>query len=195
MLPTGTPLSTAGRQLKLSPLIRTEGFRQHVFKWGVGTTHSLRNRLKQLPPTQPHPKEKNISDDYFDPPTSNIKWCNVNEQWEVFWFEYEKLNAKPFPVRKFGVERAKSEALAFLKEIKESGRMFVRPNYSETNSPNVFWDERMQSWFATYTDEEGRPRSAGFCAGKWGFETSRLKAIERSRSGQTGLWLSKLSEK
>jgi AP2 domain len=184
-----------GRTLELSPLIRTEGYRQHVFKWGVGTTHSLRNRLRQLPPTIPHPKEKNIEDEYFKPPAENILWCKINEQWEVYWFEFEKQNAKPFPVRKYGVERAKDEAIAFSKDLQDSGRMFARPNYLEQDTPNVFWDERMQGWFATYTDDRGVSRSAGFAASKWGFEASRLKAIERSRSGMTGEWLAKLSEK
>lgn len=182
-------------KLPLSPLIRLRGYRQRVFKWGVGTSHSLRNNLKQLPPTIPHPKEKTITKDYFSQPAENIKWCKINEQWEVFWYEFEKLHAKPFPVRKFGVERSKSEALVFSEQLRASGRMHARPNYTETTAANVFWDERMQAWFATYTDETGRPRSSGYSAGKWGFDISRQKAIEKSKSGLEGAWLSLLDQK
>ena len=190
-----TRAAVDAKSLPLSPLIRLTGYRQRVFRWGIGTSHTLRNNLKQLPPTIPHPKEKTIRSDYFEQPADNIKWCKTNEQWEVFWFEFEKLHAKPFPVRKFGVERAKAEAVEFSKHLCESGRMFEKPNYTESITPNVFWDERMQSWFATYTDENGRPRSAGYSAGKWGFEISRQKAIEKSKSGLEGTWLSLLADK
>jgi len=182
------------RKIQLSPLIRLTGLREHTFKWGVGTAHSLRNNLKLLPPTAPHPKEKQIPTQYFKPPADNIKWCRINEQWEVFWYELEKLNAKPFPVRKFGVERAKSEAIDFSASLRASGRMFQKPN-NIADSPNVFWDDRLQCWFATFTDAQGMSRSAGFSAGKWGYDTSRQKAVERSQSGIEGNYLKKLSQK
>ena len=62
------------RKLQLSPLIRLSGYKSHVFKWGIGTEHSLRNKLRVLPPTVPHPKEQTITDDYFSQPCENIKF-------------------------------------------------------------------------------------------------------------------------
>lgn len=50
----------------------------------------------------------------------------LNEQWEVLFYEDYKWHAKPFPVKKFGLERAKREAEAFCAEKEKEGRLGSR---------------------------------------------------------------------
>ncbi|CDJ63590.1 hypothetical protein ENH_00045460, partial [Eimeria necatrix] len=41
----------------------------------------------------------------------------LNESWEVFFFENNKRSSKPFPVKKFGVAAAKQKATEFARQM------------------------------------------------------------------------------
>lgn len=141
-------LSRAVQCVKASDLVRTAGFKQHVFKWGVGNKFRSINANRFTPVHHARLKEVTVREDYFDSPDVAIQFDALNEQWEVSWFEHHKLNAKPFPVKKFGIEQSKNEALSFLQELKASGRFSSEAPNPTSNQDNVFWDNRMQAWFA-----------------------------------------------
>ena len=130
---------------KPSPLVRTDGYRQHTFRWGVGNAFRSVTANRLSPVHLPRPKEVTLRTDYFESPHEAVQFDTLNEQWEVFWYEHNKMNAKPFPVKKFGVEPAKEAAVAFLEELERDGRFGERPVMESRNG--AFWDERMQTWF------------------------------------------------
>jgi hypothetical protein len=143
----------------------------------------LRNRLRYLPPTLPRPKRASVQTNYFKAPLQNLLYDSINEAWEVSWFENGKYHGKPFPIKKFGVERAKVEALTFATAVSEKpGVAATRPEY-KSEVPGVFWDERTQAWFAKYTCvSTGTARSCGYSADKWGFSEARKKAEDKVKS-------------
>jgi hypothetical protein len=173
------------RFLRASELIKVDGHRQHVFKWGVGNKFRSFNRNRFSPVHHARPKEVTIPDDYFTSPVpGQVEWDSLNEAWEVFWFEGGKFHAKPFPVKKFGVDQSKQEAGRFLDELKTTGRFRV-PEERGTGD-GVFWDERMQCWFSL---SDGRVR--GYGAVKHGFEQSKKRATEKDAKSD----VAKLREK
>lgn len=127
---------------------------QHVFRWGVGNKFRSINANRFTPVHFARPKEVTIRSDYFVSPNESIRFDKLNEQWEVLWYEHQKLNGKPFPVKKFGVEQSKFQAIAFLEELKSTGRFSNNPSPSppslNDNSAigigEVVWDARMQAW-------------------------------------------------
>ena len=201
--------------LRPSPFLRVEGYKQHVFKWGVGSDYMRKNSLRMLPPTIPRPRESTIPDNYFESftlpnPTIEaphaIRFCHVNEHWEVYWWEYNKQHAKPFPVKKYGVEGAKREAKAYAERLLSSGKMNPAPTHnhlteakhvsmeekssilgppidpSTTPSPHIWWDDRLQCWFGE--------NSKGFSATEWGYSAARLRASDSAKS--TTEWMRQL---
>ena len=134
------------------------------------------------------PKEVTVRDDYFESPDESVKYDPVNEQWEVYWHENHKLHAKPFPVKKFGIEQSKLEAVKFLSELKETGRFSDKPAAMISTSDGVFWDDRLQSWIAV----DGQ-KSSAFSASKHGPEGARLLAEKSSNNSETSQLRSRLS--
>eukprot|EP00397_Hematodinium_sp_SG-2012_P063624 GEMP01088239.1.p1 GENE.GEMP01088239.1~~GEMP01088239.1.p1 ORF type:complete len:126 (+),score=28.06 GEMP01088239.1:419-796(+) len=117
-----------------------------------------------------------VRNDYFEEPNEHIKWEPLNEAWEVYWYEHHKLNAKPFPVKKFGIEASKVEAIKFYEELGVKQRNKAPPDYG--NSETVRWDDRLQSWVGLYFDAKGRPQCRSYSAKKHGFMRSREMAAE-----------------
>ncbi|CAG9476723.1 transcription factor with AP2 domain(s), putative [Plasmodium vivax] len=152
-------------------------FMQYVFKWGIG------NKFRSDPENRFHPvhlsraKEVTIRKDYFDAVNENIKYEPLNEQWEVFWFENDKLNAKPFPIKKYGIESAKREAIKFYESLKQNNRMKDRPHY-ESGVEGVHYDVVTNCWVAFYR-QRNFPVCRSFSAEYHGFETAKKMAIER----------------
>merc|ERR1712113_1203032 len=107
------------------------------------------------PVHKPHPQETVVRDDYYETENPNIMWEDLNESWEVYWYENNKLNARPFPVKKFGIERAKHEAFEFYETLQEAGRLHKKPQHSSPQS-GVFYDSRMQDWVSFFW-RAGRP--------------------------------------
>ncbi|CAA9988178.1 transcription factor with AP2 domain(s), putative [Plasmodium knowlesi strain H] len=157
-------------------------FMQYVFKWGIG------NKFRSDPENRFHPvhlsraKEVTIRKDYFDSVNENIKYEELNEQWEVFWFENNKLNAKPFPIKKYGIESAKREAIKFFEHLKENNRINVRPHY-ESGVEGVHYDVVTNCWVAFYR-QRNFPVCRSFSAEYHGFETAKKLAIERVKKGK-----------
>lgn len=148
---------------------------QRVFRWGIGNRFRAINANRFSPVHEERPREMTVRDDYFEEPNEHIKWEPLNEAWEVYWYEHHKLNAKPFPVKKFGIEQCKREAIAFYEQLQVDKRQEAIPTYGNTYS-NVKWDERLQSWVGLYFDKKGRPQSLAFSAKKHGFEQSKQLA-------------------
>ncbi|CAD7922543.1 unnamed protein product [Amoebophrya sp. A120] len=98
---------------------RTRPEHSRVFEWGVGNKFRADSKNRFMPVHKPHPKEIVVRNDYYDSPSKNMFFEDHNEQWEVLFYQDYKWHAKPFPVKKFGLERAKREALAFLEEKKD----------------------------------------------------------------------------
>ncbi|KAF4665893.1 hypothetical protein FOL47_004369 [Perkinsus chesapeaki] len=132
-----------------SDYIKTEGVHQRVFRWGIGNRFRAVNANRYQPVHLERVKEVTLNNDYYDSPDTNIRWDDFSECWEVYWYENEKLNAKPFPVKKFGIKWSKEEAKKFYNELKEDGRVHARPSH-KSNDDSIMWDERMQGWTVSY---------------------------------------------
>mmetsp|Transcript_41911 Transcript_41911/g.84514 ORF Transcript_41911/g.84514 Transcript_41911/m.84514 type:complete len:179 (-) Transcript_41911:27-563(-) len=137
------------------------------------------------PVYKPHPQESVVRDDYYQSDNPNIVWEDLNECWEVYWYENNKLNARPFPVKKFGIERAKREAAAYYEELKEKGRLH-EPRKLDMPQPGVFFDSRFQDWFCFFW-RDGRPHSRGFSAVKYGYDGAKTLAIAKQKDPVNGV--------
>jgi len=156
--------------LSESPLVKTDGYIQHTFRWGIGNKFRSINANRFSPVHHARPKEVTIPATYFESPNKeSIKFDHLNEQWEVYWFEHNKLHAKPFPVKKFGIERSKINAEIFLRELKESGRYRGKLEQMKSNVASVIWDERLQMWMCMETGK-------GYSASKHGVEGAKKLA-------------------
>ncbi|GAW80926.1 transcription factor with AP2 domain(s) [Plasmodium gonderi] len=162
----------------LNPHINKKSdFIQYIFKWGIG------NKFRADPENRFHPvhlsrsKEVTIRKDYFDSVNENIKYEKLNEQWEVFWFENNKLNAKPFPVKKYGIESAKKEAIKFYESLKQNDRINTKPQY-KSGIEGVHYDVITNCWMSFYR-EKNFPVCRSFSAEYHGFETAKKLAIDR----------------
>lgn len=157
-------------------------FIQHVFKWGIG------NRFRADPETRYHPvhlsrpKEVTIRKSYFLPVNKNIIYEKLNEQWEVFWYENNKLNAKPFPIKKYGIEAAKREAIKFYESLKKNNQMKEKPKY-KSEVEGVHFDFVTNCWVSFYR-ENNFPLCRSFSAEFHGFETAKQMAIDRVKKHQ-----------
>ena len=169
--------------------MKTDGFKQHVFKWGVGNKFRSINANRFTPVHHARPKEVTVREDYFESPDPAIQYDPVNEQWEVFWFEHHKLNAKPFPVKKFGVEQSKLEATKYLAELKDAGRFLAQPALPTSDVKGVFWDDRLQSWFV----QDGKKVRA-FSAAKHGPNKARKLAESIAKNNKSGRIQADLAE-
>ena len=166
------------RCLRDSPLVKTEGHIQHTFRWGIGNKFRSLNANRFTPVHHARPKEVTIPENYFDSPNAEaIKYDSLNEQWEVYWFEHDKLHAKPFPVKKFGINESKTEAENFLRQLKESGRYGHKLGELRSTVSSVFWDERMQMWISLETGK-------GFSASKHGVEKAKLLAERDAKNNR-----------
>ncbi|CRG96204.1 transcription factor with AP2 domain(s), putative [Plasmodium gallinaceum] len=157
-------------------------FIQYVFKWGIG------NKFRSDPENRFHPvhlnrsKEVTIRKNYFDSVNDNIKYEELNEQWEVFWFENNKLNAKPFPIKKYGIEAAKKEAIKFFESLKINNRVNAKPKF-ESGVEGVHYDVVTNCWISFYR-LNNFPICRSFSAEYHGFETAKKMAIERVKRYQ-----------
>ncbi|CBZ52773.1 unnamed protein product [Neospora caninum Liverpool] len=157
-----------------------EGMIQYVFQWGIGNAFRAISANRFRPVHAARPKEVSIHPSYFESPHPCLIWEPLNEAWEVYFYENLKKSAKPFPVKKFGIARAKREALAFLKQMEEEGRM-EKPTFS-SGVEGVTFDQVTGSWICRYVDEDGRCMSRGFGADFHGFEEAKKLAIERQEA-------------
>lgn len=173
----------AGRGARVFRRQRQE--HQRVFRWGVGNRFRMENKNRFMPVHKPHPKEVTVRDDYYKSENANVRWENMNEAWEVYWYENRKLNAKPFPVKKFGIERAKVEAFAFYEELLNAGRLHERPRHEQPQA-GVFYDSRMQSWVSLFW-RDNRPLSRSFAAAKYGFEGAKSLAVAQRNDPVNGI--------
>lgn len=163
--------------LPASPLVKTTGHIQHVFKWGVGNAFRSQSKNRFTPVHHARPKEVTIPETYFEG-EGPVQFDKLNEQWEVFWVENHKLNAKPFPVKKFGVEESKREALDFWAKLREKGRVGEEKSLRSEN-PNVYFDDRMQAWVAQIISPRkniGKPIHIAYSVSKHGVGAAMRRA-------------------
>ncbi|KEP66188.1 UNVERIFIED_CONTAM: AP2 domain transcription factor AP2VIIb-2 [Hammondia hammondi] len=154
-----------------------EGMIQFVFQWGIGNSFRAVSANRFRPVHAARPKEVSIHPSYFESPHPCVIWEPLNEAWEVYFYENLKKSAKPFPVKKFGIARAKREAVCFLEQMKLEGKL-EKPTFS-SGVDGVTFDLVTGSWICRFVDEEGRCMSRGFGADFHGFEEARTLAIER----------------
>ncbi len=187
-------LRVCGRLLceKPSPFLKTDGYKQHVFRWGIGNKFRSINANRFSPVHLPRPKEVTVREDYFESPDESIVYDPVNEQWEVYWHEHMKLTAKPFPVKKFGIEQSKTQAIKFLEELRAAGKLGTQDNAREmtSNVGGVFWDDRLQSWISI-TSEGSR----AFSASKHGSAKAKQLAEDRSESSEGAILRKKIADR
>lgn len=81
----------------------------HIHAHRFKPTHAERNTAASIP------EEYFSCSREFD--HCKIAYDGLNEQWEVLWNEFGKVNGKPFPVKKFGIDAAKAESIAFAEEL------------------------------------------------------------------------------
>lgn len=100
------------------------------------------------PVHRPRPKVVSIPKDYFCSDTPAVRWESLNEAWEVAFVEDSgKRSSKPFPVKKFGVGRAKAEALAFAKLSVRLGLSLPKPSEGMTGvAGRRFFAPEMCHW-------------------------------------------------
>jgi len=162
---------------------RAEHYR--TFRWGVGNRFRMQSQNRFVPVHQPHPKQVMVRDEYYESENPNIVWEELNEAWEVFWYENNKLNARPFVVKKFGIERAKREAFAFFEELQAAGRHHEPPKH-EDPQPGVFFDGRLQSWVCLFW-RGNRPLSRAWAATKYGYEGAKALAVAKQKDPANGV--------
>uniref|UniRef100_A0A0G4I0D8 AP2/ERF domain-containing protein n=1 Tax=Chromera velia CCMP2878 TaxID=1169474 RepID=A0A0G4I0D8_9ALVE len=171
------PEETEAAEEDVKPYVRTRKERQHVFHWGVGNKARSTGRAPQFMPAYKHrPKEVTIREDYFESDNPNIVWESLNECWEVCWFENGKLTARPFAVKKHGIERAKKLAFAYYDKLKSDGKIRPAPRH-ESRMEGVTWDPQLMCWVTHYRDGLF-PKSKAFSAEIHGFEGARALALD-----------------
>nr|PVC51544.1 hypothetical protein MACL_00001480 [Theileria orientalis] len=162
---------------------------EYTFNWGVGNKYieQSRNRLDspcliqnfRIRPT--HKKKVTtvtIPSNYFDV-TDKFENCKlvfdeVNEQWEVLWLEYNKLNGKPFPVKKHGIQASKRQAIEFAKEINDKLNNSDGNNHHKNSNEdkNISFDNVLQCWVGLGR-AGSRPIARAYSADYHGFENSK----------------------
>lgn len=147
---------------------------QRMFKWGIGSNYTRANRFK--PVREGKPKEITIENDYYTSTEDHIVWEDLNEQWEVFWYEFGKLNARPFPVKRYGVYQSKKEAIAFSDRLRAEGRLKTARQHFDSGMEGVIWDEKTTCWVTHITTLEGRPSTRSYSAEIHGMDEALLMA-------------------
>lgn len=145
----------------------------------------MQGKNRFMPVHKPHPMNSVVRDNYYDSDNPRIVWNELREGWEVFWYENQKLTAKPFPVKKYGLERAKVEAFQFYSEL-EAAKKTGPQKRIEPPQEGVFYDRRMQGWVSLFW-RDGRPQSRCFSATKYGFEGSKMLAMAKQSDPVNGV--------
>eukprot|EP00435_Cladocopium_sp_Y103_P014478 s1847_g3.t1 len=156
-----------------------------TFQWGIGSRFRMQGKNRFTPVHKPHPMNSVVRDNYYDSDNPRIVWNELREGWEVFWYENQKLTAKPFPVKKYGLERAKVEAFQFYSELEAAGKTGPQKRI-EPPQEGVFYDRRMQGWVSLFW-RDGRPQSRCFSATKYGFEGSKMLAMAKQSDPVNGV--------
>mmetsp|Transcript_50028 Transcript_50028/g.116760 ORF Transcript_50028/g.116760 Transcript_50028/m.116760 type:complete len:250 (-) Transcript_50028:145-894(-) len=156
-----------------------------TFRWGIGSAFRMESINRFTPVHKPHPMGSVVRDDYYESENSNIVWNETREGWEVYWYEHSKLNAKPFPVKKYGLERSKKEAFQFYSELADAGKLGEKPHFPAPEE-GVFFDQRLQSWVCFFW-RDGRPQSRCYSAMKYGFDGAKTLAVAKRRDPVDGI--------
>lgn len=176
-----------------SRIYRRERPEHHrVFRWGIGNKFRMQSKNRFSPVHKPHPTQVTIRDDYYESDNPDIIWENLNESWEVHWYEHSKLNSRPFMVKKFGIERAKREAFEFWEALGEAGRRgdrsaTLKMEAQQPGEPGIFFDYRMQGWVSLFW-RAGRPVARTYSARKWGFDGAKMLAEAKQKDPVNGLY-------
>ncbi|GBE59160.1 transcription factor with AP2 domain-containing protein, putative [Babesia ovata] len=170
----------------------------HVFRWGVGNAFRAHSKNRFQPTHAERNTAVSLYEGYFDCDRKfqhcKIAYDRLNEQWEVLWTEFGKLNGKPFPVKKFGVEASKAESIAFAEEL---DRRLIEELKDNPESPKsmlccfvaisavaesgVTFDHTLHCWVALGR-VRGRPAARAFSADYHGYEG----ALKRASDFRTG---------
>uniref|UniRef100_A0A3B0MLM5 Uncharacterized protein n=1 Tax=Theileria annulata TaxID=5874 RepID=A0A3B0MLM5_THEAN len=106
------------------------GLIEYKFNWGIGNTYTEHSKTRVGRKFAKNPKVVTISSDYFNIEEEfercKVVFDEVNEQWEVLWIEFNKLNGKPFPISKYGIQTSKLKSIEFAN--------FINDKLKNTNS-------------------------------------------------------------
>eukprot|EP00916_Digyalum_oweni_P016232 GHVL01026631.1.p1 GENE.GHVL01026631.1~~GHVL01026631.1.p1 ORF type:complete len:234 (+),score=34.44 GHVL01026631.1:34-702(+) len=174
-----SPITELVNDMKDKPVYRgKDHYIPYTFKWGVGNKYKSDSTNQLLPVYLHRPLEVFVRPNYFESDNENIIYEELNDCWEVYWYENNKLNARPFPVKKFGVEASKREAWKYYETLKTEGRLGHAP-YHHSDCEGVFWEEQIMSWVTSYV-KDGKPKTLSYSATAHGYEGAR-KLAENKR--------------
>nr|BAN64442.1 conserved hypothetical protein [Babesia bovis] len=151
----------------------------HVFRWGIGNAFRAQSKNRYRPTYAERNTPACIREDYFQCDAKfdlcKITYDTLNEQWEVLWTECGKLNGKPFPIKKFGIDASKQAALEFAAELDERLKTSGGNSLDYTSGPGLTFDHTLHCWVAL--GNVGRRRVArAYSADYHGFDAARRRA-------------------
>lgn len=125
--------------------------------------------------------EVSIRSDYFSCDREfehcKVVYDRLNEQWEVLWTEFGKINGKPFPVKKFGIEESKAESITFAEQLNERLSSQKKDEKEDATEPGLTFDHTLHCWVALGR-KGSRPVARAFSAEYHGYEKARELASE-----------------
>ncbi|AFZ79374.1 hypothetical protein BEWA_022220 [Theileria equi strain WA] len=162
----------------------------HIFRWGVGNRHVAQSKNRYRPTHKERNTTVSIRANYFELDLTfekcKIVYDETNEHWEVLWHEHGKLNGKPFPIKKYGIEASKIEAISFAKTLNERLKSQPDPDDLEQDihgniassqgvEKGVTFDRILQSWVGLGRVGT-RPTARAFSADYHGYENAKHMA-------------------
>ncbi|GFE53097.1 transcription factor with AP2 domain(s) [Babesia ovis] len=152
----------------------------HVFRWGVGNAFRAQAKNRYRPTHAERNTAVSLREDYFHCDAKfercKVTYDKLNEQWEVLWTEFGKINGKPFPVKKFGIEASKAESLKFAQEL-DNRLGNSTDSIEEPEEQGITFDHTLHCWVAL--GRVGRRTVArAYSADFHGYEIARKRAID-----------------
>ncbi|GIX60854.1 transcription factor with AP2 domain, putative [Babesia caballi] len=153
----------------------------HVFRWGVGNAFRAQSKNRFRPTHAERNTAVSLREGYFSCDRQfthcKIVYDPLNEQWEVLWNEFGKLNGKPFPVKKFGVEASKAESIRFAEQLDQRLKEQSTAGSDLSEEPGITFDHTLHCWVALGR-VRGRPAARAFSADYHGYERARTRASD-----------------
>ncbi|KAK1932850.1 hypothetical protein X943_001102 [Babesia divergens] len=153
----------------------------HVFRWGVGNAFRSHSKNRFKPTHSERNTAASIPEEYFSCSREfdhcKIAYDGLNEQWEVLWNEFGKVNGKPFPVKKFGIDAAKAESIAFAEELNKRLSSKVSTELEPSKEAGLTFDHTLHCWVALGR-VGNRPAARAFSAEYHGYENARRMATD-----------------
>ncbi|ORM40034.1 uncharacterized protein BXIN_1182 [Babesia sp. Xinjiang] len=159
-----------------SPLAARPKLVHHVFRWGVGNAFRAQSKNRYRPTHAERNTAVSLREGYFDCDRQfercKVTYDKLNEQWEVLWKEFGKINGKPFPVKKFGIEASKAESISFAEQLDKRLQEQYKGEEEPTKEPGLTFDHTLHCWVALGRVGR-RPVARAYSADFHGYESAR----------------------